>query len=164
MIAPPSRLKLREPVRLGAGGTTMHMPTLFWTALVAALLTALSLKFLKVFHFVKWSPIGWSRKWNILATESPISKWLVLTIVLILLFIVLYSVMQFASKLPPSIMSILLAVLFVCAVEWTISRPDSVGSAFKSVSIPFLCLAAIITRFVVGTSVFMKNELPKKAK
>ncbi|REB10048.1 hypothetical protein DVB69_04380 [Sporosarcina sp. BI001-red] len=142
----------------------MHIPTLFWTALVAALLTALSLKFLKVFHFVKWSPLGWSKKWDILATESPIVKWFVLIIVLVLIFIVLYSILQVTSKIPPSITSIVLALLLVCAVEWTISRPDSIGSAFKSVSIPFLCLIAIITRFVVGTSVYMKNELPKKAK
>ncbi|MGG0642899.1 hypothetical protein ABE021_02980 [Sporosarcina gallistercoris] len=142
----------------------MHKPTLFWTALVAGLLTALSLKFLKVFHFVKWSPIGWSRKWDIMPKESPIVKWLVLIIVLGLVFIALYSVLQFTIKIPPSITSIGLAVILVCAVEWTISRPVSVGSAFKSVSIPFLCLIAMITRFVVGTAVFMKTELPKKAK
>ncbi|MBD7906802.1 hypothetical protein [Sporosarcina gallistercoris] len=142
----------------------MHTPTLLWTALVAGLLTALSLKFLKVFHFVKWSPLGWSQKWNVLAMESPIVKWLVLITVLVLLFIALYSILHVTSKIPSSITSIVLAVIFVCAVEWTISRPDSIGSAFKSVSIPFLCLIAMITRFVVGTSVFMKNELPKNAK
>lgn len=142
----------------------MHKPTLFWTALVAGLLTALSLKFLKVFHFVKWSPIGWSQKWDIIAKESAIAKWLVLIIILVLLFIALYSVLHITSKISPSITSIVLAVILVCAVEWTISRPVSIESAFKSVSIPFLCLIAIITRFVVGTAVFMKNELPKKAK
>lgn len=142
----------------------MHIPTLLWTSLFAALLTALSLKFLKVFHFVKWSPIGWSRKWNILATDSPIVKWVVLIIVLSLLFMILYSVLHFTAGIPPSITSILLAVIIVCAVEWTISRPASFGSAFKSVSIPFLSLAAIIFRFLAGTAIYMKNELPKNAK
>lgn len=142
----------------------MHIPTLFWTSLFAAVLTALSLKFLKVFHFVKWSPIGWSRKWNVLAADPPLVKWMVLTIVLILLFMALYSVLQFTASIPPSITSIIVAVIFVCAVEWTISRPDSFGSAYKAVSIPFLCLAAIISRFVVGTVIFMKDELTKNAK
>lgn len=142
----------------------MHTPTLLWTALVAGLLTALSLKFLKVFHFIKWSPLGWSKKWNILTTESAILKWFVLIIVLIVVFVALYSIFHLTSKIPPSITSITLAVICVCAVEWSISRPDSIASALKSVSIPFLCLIAIITRFVVGTSVFMKNEVPKNAK
>ncbi|WP_432355355.1 hypothetical protein [Sporosarcina sp. A2] len=142
----------------------MHKPTLFWTALMAAVATALSLKFLKVFHFVSWSPIGWISKSSILSGVSPLIKWFVLGMALVILFLVLYSALQFTSTIPPSITSIVLALVFVCAIEWTISKPDSVMGSIKSISIPFLCLIAIITRFVVGTAVFMKVELQQKAK
>lgn len=60
----------------------MHIPTLLWTAFVAAVLSALSLKFLKTFHFVSWSPIGWTKKWNILEGDSALLKWAVFVVLL----------------------------------------------------------------------------------
>ncbi|MDW0108928.1 hypothetical protein [Sporosarcina aquimarina] len=136
----------------------MHIPTLLWTAFVAAALSAISLKFLKTFHFVYWSPIGWTKKWNILEGDSPLLKWAVMVVMLFVLFLVLYMIMLFTTRIPPSVTSILVAVILVCATEWMISSPGSLGGAVKSISIPFLCIAAIITRFVTGTAVFMQKE------
>ena len=37
--------------------------TFLYTSLFSALFTTLSLKFLQMFSFIKWSPIGWADKW-----------------------------------------------------------------------------------------------------
>lgn len=36
--------------------------TLGWTAFFSALFTVLSLKFLHLFNFISWSPVGWAKK------------------------------------------------------------------------------------------------------
>ena len=37
--------------------------TFLWTSLFSALFTTISLKFLQIFHFINWSPVGWAKKW-----------------------------------------------------------------------------------------------------
>ncbi len=142
----------------------MQLPAFFWTSAVAALFSALSLKFLHIFHFVPWSPIGWTDRFVFLTNQASAVKWIVFIVLLFTLHAVLYGLFSAASALPPSVTAIVTTLVVVCAVEWIVTPPESMKSAFRGVSIPLLSLAAIIMRFVSGTAVFMKTEVKGKAK
>ncbi|GKV68104.1 hypothetical protein NCCP2716_06020 [Sporosarcina sp. NCCP-2716] len=142
----------------------MQLHTFFWTAAVAGLFSALSLKFLHIFHFVSWSPVGWMDRFVFLTKQPSAVKWTVFILLLFVLHAMLYGLFTAASQLPPSVMAILMAIIVVCAVEWAVTPPASLKSAYRAVSIPLLALAAIIMRFVSGTAVFMDTEVKRKAK
>ena len=132
--------------------------TLLWTALIGALITTIALKFLQLFNFINWSPIGWAKKWQIFEYGSLLHiKWILLFMALTLLFAILYFVVSFTTSIPPSITALIIGFIVVFAVEWTIGSPKSPVAAIKSISIPYLALMAIVFRFITGTAVFMKK-------
>lgn len=130
-----------------------------WTAAMAALLSIVSLKCLKVFSFIKWSPIGWTAKFQLFSTTPTLMKWMMLWLLCFVLFFLLYSVALFTTKIPPTVSSLLATALLLFAIEWMIHiKADLTMTQFmKKVSIPFACLLAIIVRFVVSTSVYTKK-------
>lgn len=138
----------------------MFNKTFVYTSVFAALAMALSLKFLHFFNFVKWSPVGWSKRWNVFPAEHImhyIVNWLLLILALSILFAILYAVLSFLHKVPPSISALILGLLFVYVVEWFINKPDSPVQIIRSLSIPFLAVTAIVFRFVSGTAVYKKE-------
>ena len=131
--------------------------TLLWTALTGALITTIALKFLQLFNFISWSPIGWAKKWQIFGSAHYSIKWILLFMALTLLFAILYFVVSFTTSIPPSITALILGFIVVFTVEWTIGSPQSPVAAIKSISVPYLALMAIVFRFITGTAVFMKK-------
>lgn len=134
--------------------------TFIYTSVFAALFTTLSLKFLHFFNFIKWSPIGWSKKWKIFTSEQImhyIANWLLLILALTVLFAIIYIVASQLYKIPPSISALIIGIVFVFVVEWFISKPDTFTEAIRTISLPLLALMAIAFRFTVGTAVFMKE-------
>lgn len=138
----------------------MFNKTLGYTSVFAALVMTLSLKFLHFFKFIKWSPVGWSKKWNLFPAEHImhyIVNWLLLIVALSILFAILYVLLSFLDKVPPSISALILALLFVHVVEWFINKPESLIQMIRSLSIPFLAISAIVFRFISGTAVYRKE-------
>lgn len=131
--------------------------TLGWTAVFSAFFTVCSLWFLQLFHFVRWSPIGWAKKWHLLPSAHVTIKWALLFMALVVLFGLLYLAVSFTTSIPPSITALIIGIIAVFAIEWTIDSPKTPWDAIKSVSIPFLALMAIVLRFITGTAVFMKK-------
>lgn len=131
--------------------------TFAWTALVSAFITALSLRFLQLFHFISWSPIGWAKKWQLFTTSHTLTKWLLLFVSLVLVYALVYLVVSFTTSIPPSITALLIGIVAVFAIEWSIESPKTPMSAIRSISIPFFTVMAIVLRFVTGTAVFMKK-------
>ncbi|WP_342505171.1 hypothetical protein [Sporosarcina sp. FSL K6-2383] len=131
--------------------------TLLWTAFFSAIFTALSLKFLHLFNFISWSPIGWVEKGMLFESAPIVIQWGLLFIVLIVTFAILYFAVSFTTSIPPSISALAIAIIAVFAIEWTITSPKTPFDAIKSVSIPFLSIIAIVLRFLTGTAVFMKK-------
>ncbi|MDV6377845.1 hypothetical protein ORD22_06155 [Sporosarcina sp. GW1-11] len=134
--------------------------TQFWTAAMAAVLSLISLKFLKVFKLIKWSPIGWTAKFQMFATTPAWFKWILLWGLCFALFFLLYTMTLFTSKIPPTVSSLVVTIIALFCIEWMIHiKADLTMTQFiKKVSIPFGCLLAIIIRFVIGTSVYMKKS------
>ena len=131
--------------------------TLLWTAFFSALFTALSLKFLHLFNFISWSPVGWAKKGMLFESVPIIIQWALLFILLTVIFAILYFAVSFTTSIPPSVTALVIGIIAVFAIEWTISSPATPLEAIKSVSIPFLSIIAIVLRFITGTAVFMKK-------
>ena len=127
--------------------------TFVLTSVFAALIMALALKFLHFFNFIKWSPVGWSKKWHLFTSDHfmhYIVNWLLLILALSVLFAIVYIVISFLYKIPPSISALLIGIVVVFIAEWFISKPDSLKEAIDSISIPLLATTAIVFRFIVG--------------
>ena len=131
--------------------------TLLWTALVGAFFTTIALKFLQLFNFISWSPVGWAKKWHLFGSAHFTIKWALLFVALTCLFAILYFAVSFTTSIPPSVTAIILGLIVVFAVEWTIGSPKTPIAAIKSISLPYLALMAIVFRFITGTAVYMKK-------
>lgn len=138
--------------------------TLLWTAVLAAFLTTLSLKLLHFFNFIRWSPIGWAKRWEPFTKLDSLTKWIYLFVALFLVFAVVYLAASFTASIPPSVTALIIGIIVVLGIEWSIDSPKTPMSAIKSISIPFFSVMAIIFRFVTGTAVFMKKLSDDHAK
>lgn len=131
--------------------------TLLWTALVGALFTTIALKFLQLFNFINWSPVGWAKKWHLFPTVHFTIKWALLFMAMVLLYAIVYFAVSFTTSIPPSITALIIGIIVVFAVEWTIGSPKTPLAALKSISLPYFALMAMVFRFITGTAVFMKK-------
>jgi xanthosine utilization system XapX-like protein len=131
--------------------------TFLYTSLFSALFTTLSLKFLQMFSFVKWSPIGWADKWPQVDSYHYSIKWALLFMGLFIIFAILYILSSFLVAIPPSLSAIIIGIIGVIIVEWIISEPKSLQSLFNTISYPFLATIAITLRFITGTATFMRK-------
>ena len=69
--------------------------TFFYTSLFSALFMALSLRFLQLFTFIEWSPIGWADKWPEVDSSHSSIKWVLLFLGLFIIFAILYILSSF---------------------------------------------------------------------
>lgn len=136
----------------------MLMRTIFWTSIVAAAFTLISLKVLYFFNFIKWSPVGWGKKWLLFGSSHEWWKWVILFVVILLAYMLLYGISHFANRVPPSVMALAMSIIVAVAIEWIIFVPNSFTEGIKSLSIPFFSILAIVSRFVTGTAVYMKKS------
>lgn len=131
--------------------------TLLWTALVGAFFTTIALKFMQLFYFINWSPVGWAKKWQLFASAHFTIKWALLFVALVLLYAIVYFAVSFTTSIPPSITALIIGIIVVFTVEWTIGSPKTPLDAIKSISLPYFALMAVVFRFITGTAVFMKK-------
>lgn len=141
--------------------------SLILTSIFAALLMALALKFLHFFMFISWSPVGWSKKWNLFTADHLIHyfvNWMLLIVALTILFAIVYLLTSFLYTVPPSILSLIIGITAVVLIEWIIEKPVSLKETFLSISLPFIAIVLIVLRFLVGTAVFMKKIMITSSK
>jgi hypothetical protein len=138
--------------------------TTVMTSIVAAIMMWISLMLLKLFNFIKWSPVGWTKRWSLFEKAHVSEKWIVLFVALLLLFFIFYAGISFLHQIPPTITSLLTATLAVLLIEWLIHFTKSPMEIFKSISVPFFVVTTMIVRFIVGTAVFMKKLSLEKSK
>ena len=130
-----------------------------WTAIMAATLSIIALKFLRVFKFIKWSPLGWTKRFHMFTEAPGWVKWIIVWIICFILFFIIYFIARLTFKIPPTLTSLIITVVAILIIEWMIHvKADLTMIQFiKKISIPFACLFAMIFRFVIGTSVYMKK-------
>ncbi|RHW38483.1 hypothetical protein D1B33_06285 [Lysinibacillus yapensis] len=138
------------------------------TSLAASIFLTISLKLLSLFHFIKWNPVGFTKKLEIFESSHWATKWLFLLIFIFLITFVLYLVMQFIEMVPPFFTSLIIGGILALLCEWVIFDLPAELKSFKKLSIPFIVTVVITARFVFETAVFHyqaaheENKLPYK--
>lgn len=140
----------------------------FITSFVASLFLTFMLKVLEYFKFIKWDPVGYTKKLNVLENAHESTQWMVLWFMIFILTLILYLVMQFVVQVPPFLTSLLIGGLIALVTEWIIYNLDAELSSFKKLSVPFMIVVIITSRFVFETATFHyqanhnRNKLPYK--
>jgi len=137
------------------------------TSLFASICLTISLKLLSLFHFIKWSPVGYAKRLNILEGSHWTIKWLFLLIIIFLITLLLYFAMQFVEMVPAFLTSLIIGAILALICEWVIFDLPAELKSFKKLSIPFMVTVVITARFVFETAVFHyrahnENKLPYK--
>ena len=135
----------------------MFNKTFVYTSIFSAIFMTLSLSFIHLFNFIKWSPVGWTKEWRFFSSAHYSIKWMVLLLALVIIFAVLYIVFSFLDAISPAVLAIVFGVIGIIALEWFISEPKTPIEVVKSISIPFIAITAIVLRFISGTAVFMRK-------
>jgi hypothetical protein len=130
------------------------------TGFVAALLFTITLRFFKLFDFIKWDPIGYSDKLNILTSSKGIVKWIILFLFIWIICIILYYFSFIFMKMPVAISSLMVGIILAVAVEWLIMNDNTLIQLLKIVSIPFICIVTISLRFVMEAAIFHIQDQP----
>ncbi|WP_346234472.1 hypothetical protein MKY04_12425 [Lysinibacillus telephonicus] len=136
------------------------------TSLCASIFLTFSLKVLSYLHFIKWSPVGYTKRLDILESSHPLIQWLFLAIVIFLIILILYFIMQFVELVPAFITSIVIGGVLALICEWVIYDLPAELKSFKKLSIPFIVTVIITARFVFETAAYHykahneRNKLP----
>lgn len=139
----------------------MFNRTLFYTSFFSTITMLISLKFMELFRFINWSPIGWGKESSLFPTMHFTVKWGLLSIVLFIVSLLLYIIMFYLHAIPPALSAIFFTILLVFLIEWFISEAKTPMEMMQSISVPLLAVTAMILRFISGTAVFY-YELSKK--
>lgn len=138
------------------------------TSIFGSIVLTASLKMLSVFKFIKWNPIGFSKKYHLFEDSHPFISWLFLALLIFLANLILYLLMQYVQNVPPFITSLIIGGLFAMVAEWIIYDLPAELSSFKKLSIPFMVMVVINARFIIETASFHyqaqleRNRLPYK--
>ena len=128
------------------------------TSFAAALFMTLSLKFLHLFHLIKWNPISFLKdvpKMN----WTTFEKWFVLFIILMIIALLFYFVGQTVLAKSPFLFSLIVGIIGTLILEWRILDLAIEWAALKKYSIPFLVFLTITIRFVVETAQYMQKQV-----
>lgn len=142
----------------------------FMTSLAASIFLTIALKLLSLFHFIKWNPIGYTKKLEILEENHPLLQWFFLLIVIFIITFILYMVMQYVIQVPAFLTSLIIGGVLALLIEWAIKDLPAELSSFKKLSIPFIITVIMTARFVFETAAFhfkathfeRENKLPYK--
>lgn len=130
------------------------------TSLASAIGTLIMLKVLEFFHFIKWNPIGFSDKFHVFSKTNVYVKWGILFLVVWAVCIVLYYISLLFVKIPVAITSLVIGLLLAIIIEWIILDTHSLERTMKRVSIPFICIVIISTRFIMESAIFHSQDNP----
>jgi len=132
----------------------MNRGVVLWTAAVASLFFAATLKFLDVFHFIDWKPLGWSKRYHLFEQSSGFFQWILLYVLIFIFSLLLFYIAKITKKAKPSILSFIAGLIIAIFIEWLIQRPNDIGKYLKDFSVPFGVAVLITTRFIVETAIF----------
>lgn len=130
------------------------------TSFVAALICTLLLKVIDLFHWIKWSPIGYADKLQMFESVRALGKWFILFIVVWFICFVFYYISLIFIKIPVSITSLALGIILAIIMEWIFLDKDTLAKTIKHLSIPFICIVVILVRFMMESAIFHAQDNP----
>ena len=132
--------------------------SMFMTSFAAALFMTLSLKFLHLFHLIKWNPISFLKDFSPM-NWTTFEKWFVLFIILMIISLLVYLVGQSVLAKSPFLFSLIVGIIATLILEWKILNLPIEWTSFKKISIPFIVMLIITIRFVVETAQYMRKQV-----
>lgn len=130
------------------------------TSFVAALVCIVLLKVFELFHFIKWSPIGYTEKLHLLDSVKDYWKWSILFLAVWCICFVFYYLSLIFIKIPVSISSLALGILLAIAMEWIFLDESSLMKTLKHLSIPFMSIVILLVRFMMESAIFHAEDHP----
>lgn len=130
----------------------------FVTSFAAALFMTLSLKFLHLFHLIKWNPITFLKK--VPAMDwTTFEKWFVLFLILMVIALLFYFVGQTLLAKSPFLFSLIIGGIIALILEWKILDLPIELTSFKKISIPLIVITIMTIRFIAETAQYMQNKV-----
>lgn len=147
------------------------MQVAVYTSIVSTILLALILKGLHYFHLVNWDPVSFIKNSQMFSDGSTFGRWALFLLLLFVLTLILYLASQYIFFIPPSLSSLVVGLIIAILVEWRIYDLALEMTSFKKLSIPFIVVILMFTRFIMETSGYHKkakylesrNKLPYKS-
>ncbi|SER80691.1 hypothetical protein [Psychrobacillus sp. OK032] len=130
------------------------------TSIAATVVILIMLKILDFFHFIKWDPVGFADNFQSLKDSNVFIKWGILFIIVWAASIVLYYISLLFMKIPVAITSLAIGLLIAFALEWIILDASSIEKTIKKMSIPFICIIILATRFLMESAIFQAQDKP----
>lgn len=130
------------------------------TSFAGTVIIVIMLKILDFFHFIQWDPVGFSDTFHILKDSNTFIKWGILFIIVWAGSIILYYISLLFMKIPVPITSIALGLLIAFVLEWIILDASSIEKTIKRMSIPFICIIILATRFLMESAIFHAQDKP----
>ena len=142
----------------------MRLQVYFWTVLCSSITFLISLKLLKVFSFIKYSPIGWTKKMHVFQDSEPLVKWFMLWIAVIVILTLLFALGEWLKKIRIDFVAVFFSVAIVWLIEWSIQKTPYI----HKFSIPLAVIIAIHLLWILETAVYhakvrsldARNKLP----
>ncbi|MBK3494023.1 hypothetical protein JFL43_03940 [Viridibacillus sp. YIM B01967] len=131
----------------------MKIHVLMWTSILSAVSFTVCLRLLQLFSIIHWSPIGWSKKWQLFSGHIPLFKWMMLAVMLLIVAMVLFFLSEFCTAIRADLASFVLSIVVLVLLEWWMSGTVEL----KKLSIPIFVLLATHLRFIMETSMYHKK-------
>ncbi|MGX9135238.1 hypothetical protein ACWV26_12830 [Rummeliibacillus sp. JY-2-4R] len=128
----------------------MRLQTFFWTILCSSITFTLSLKILEVFKFMKFSPIGWTKKWHVFSGSHTVVKWFILWIIIIIIAAILFGMAELLKKARMDFLSLVFAIVIVWLIEWSVQKTFYI----HKFSIPLATVIAIHLLWIFQTAAY----------
>ncbi|WP_102691379.1 hypothetical protein [Rummeliibacillus pycnus] len=126
----------------------MRLKVFFWTILCSSLTFILSLKILKTFSFMKFSPTGWTKKYHVFSDSHILVKWFILWILILAIAGILFTLAELLKKVRTDFMSLVIAVIIVWGIEWSVQKTIYI----HKFSIPLAVVIAIHLLWILETA------------
>jgi len=97
---------------------------------------------------MRFSPIGWSKKYHVFSDSHVFVKWFILWIIILAIAGILYAFAELLKKIRTDFMSLILAVVFVWGIEWSVQKTIYI----HKFSIPLAVVIAIHLLWILETA------------
>ncbi|MFJ8262106.1 hypothetical protein ACIQ4I_09150 [Rummeliibacillus sp. NPDC094406] len=145
----------------------MRLRVFFWTIFCSSITCILSLKLLKTFSFMKFSPIGWTKKYHVFSDSHVLVKWFMLWVLLLAIASILFALGELLKKIRMDMMSLVVAVIIVWGIEWSVQKTVYI----HKFSVPLAVIVAIHLLWIFETASYhakirnldSRNKLPNSS-
>lgn len=116
---------------------------------------------------MKFSPIGWTKKYHVFSDSHVLVKWFILWVFLVAIAAILYGMAKLLKMVRMDFMSLVVAVMIVWGIEWSVQNTIYI----HKFSIPLAVVIALHLLWIFETASYhakirsldSRNKLPNSS-